>query len=60
MPDNMDFTILVNAPFAFVNFVSILMRIRPRVEEMTFFAHSLEEGRSIIRERRKHNASIGS
>jgi hypothetical protein len=47
----------VNAPYAFVNFISILMRIRPRVKDMTFIAHSLHEGCSIIRERRKHKAS---
>jgi hypothetical protein len=60
MPDNTDFTVLVNAPYAFVNFVSILMRIRPRVSKTTFFAHSLDEGHSLICERRKHNASISS
>jgi hypothetical protein len=58
MPGNVDIAVLVNAPYAFVNFISILMRIRPHVKEMTFFAHSLDEGNLIIRERCKHNTSI--
>lgn len=57
MPHNVDIAVLLNVPYAVVNFVSILMHIRPRVKDMTFFAHSLNEGHAIIHERRKYNAS---
>jgi hypothetical protein len=57
LPDNVDIAILVNAPYALVNVVSFLMQIRPRVQAMTFFAHSLDEGRSFIHERRKYHSA---
>lgn len=55
MPTNVDISVMVNTPYAIINFMSIMMRIRPRVKEMTIFANSLEEGRAMIRERRTHN-----
>lgn len=60
MPANVDINVFVNAPYALINFVAILMRIRPRLHETTFFAHSLDEGYLIVAERRKHKASLAS
>jgi hypothetical protein len=55
MPDNVELVVLVNAPYAFVNFMSIIMRIRPRVKEITRYTHSLEEAKMVIQQRRKQN-----
>jgi hypothetical protein len=54
-PDNVEMIVLVNAPYAIVNFMSIVMRVSPHVKETTVYAHSLAEARMIIEDRRQHN-----
>ena len=53
MPENVNTTVLVGAPYSVITFMSILMRIRPRVKQIVVYAESIEEARELIHERRQ-------
>jgi hypothetical protein len=60
MPDNVDIALLINAPYAFVNFMSIIIRVRPRVRQLTRFTYSLDEAQAMVAEQRQHTSTLGN
>lgn len=58
MPENVDISVMVNAPYAVTTFMSILMRVRPHVKAMTRYAGSLEEARAVVAEHRQQQEQI--
>lgn len=58
MPENIDISVLVNAPYAVTTFMSILMRVRPHVRTMTRYARSLDEARALVAEFRQQQEHV--
>jgi hypothetical protein len=52
MPQNVDMSVMVNASYAVTTFMSILMRVRPRVKDMT------REARAVIAEYRQQQEQV--
>jgi hypothetical protein len=59
MPNNVDLSVLVNAPYAVTTFMSILMRVRPHVKNTVRYTHSLDEARAIVAQFRQQQEHVG-
>lgn len=52
LPENLDTSVLVGAPYIVNTFMSVFMRLSPRAERVTVFAATIEEALNLIQQRR--------
>jgi hypothetical protein len=51
LSDNIFATALVGAPYGIIVFLNMMMKLRPRLQDITFFTQTLDEARTKIFER---------